>query len=59
MDDKVKGVELKWTEKEEYMWRKLGFDDLLYNRLQREHRKPRTVPTLWDYIVAEQKKITV
>jgi hypothetical protein len=59
MDDKVKGVELKWTEKEEYMWRKLGFDDLLYNRLQREHRKPRTVPTLWDYIVAEKKKITV
>ena len=36
-----------WTDHEEFQWRKLGFDDLIYNRMQ---KKPQRKPTLWDYI---------
>ena len=47
-----------WTDEQDYEWRELGFDDLIYDRLLKKHQrnlrrirktKP-SKPTLWDFI---------
>ena len=57
-----------WTDEEEYLFRKYGFDDLIYDELLKKHHRnmnrirqkmrqklggSQQKPTLWDYIRSE------